>query len=90
MKARREQEQRSPEDINRDAIWDILMAQYGVDTDGTPIPIDRYHGRGPQIGGRMRVVAATSLCRQRERDTLQRQLDLAHAHAELHWGNFDD
>ena len=63
------------------------MAQYGVDTDGTPIPIDRYHGRGPQIGGRMRVVAATSLCRQREMDNLKRQLDLEHAHTEINGEN---
>ena len=42
------------------------MSQDGVDTDTVPVPIDRYHDRGPQRGGRKRVIAATCLCRQRE------------------------
>ena len=84
---RRERERRAPEDINRDATWDRLMAQDGVDADAVPVPIDRDHGRGPQRGGRRRVLAATSLRRQREREILQRQLDLAHAHVELNGKN---
>ena len=59
------------------------MAQDGVDADAIPVPIDRDHGCGPQRGVRIRVIAATNLCRKRERDTLQRQLDLAHVHADL-------
>ena len=35
------------------------------------------------------MIAATSLCRQRERETLQCQLDLVHAHADIN-GNDDE
>ena len=61
------------------------MTQDGVNADAVPVPIDRYHGRGPQRGGRRRVIAATYLRgqRERERETLQLQLDLAYAHTEL-------
>ena len=34
------------------------------------------------------MIAVNSLRRQRQRETLQRQLDLAHAHAELNGGIF--
>ena len=34
-------------------------------------------------GGRRRVIVETSLCRQRDRETLQCQLDLAHVHTDL-------
>ena len=57
------------------------MAQDGVANDYLPVPIDRDHV--PQRGGRRRVIAATSLCIYRDRETLQCQLDLAHTHAEL-------
>ena len=64
------------------------MAHDGVDTNSVPVPIDRDHGHGPQRGGG--VLEATSLCRQRERETLQCQLDLVHAHVELNGGNIDE
>ena len=35
------------------------------------------------------MIAATSLCSQRERETLQYQLDLAHVHADLN-GNYEE
>ena len=57
------------------------MEQDSVNTYAVPFPIDREHG--PQRGGRRRVIEETSLCRKRVRETLQRQLDLAHVHAEL-------
>ena len=41
-------------------------------------------------GGGRCVIAATSLCSQRERDILQRQLDLAHAQAKLNGGNVNE
>ena len=59
------------------------MAQHGVDADTVPVSIDRDHDRGPQRGGRRHVIAATYLRRKRERETLQRKLDLAYAHAEI-------
>ena len=83
MKELREREQRAPEDINRDATWDRLMAQDGVDADAFPVHIYRYHCHGPYKGVRRRVILATYLCRQRERKTLHRQLDLVYAHVEL-------
>ena len=67
LKAQRDQEQRAPEDINRNATCDRLMAQDGVDTDIVPVPIDRDHSCVPQMGGRRRVIAATYFRRQRER-----------------------
>ena len=90
LKAQREREQRDLEDINRDATWDRLMAQDGVDTDAVPIPIDRDHGRIPQRGGRRRVIAVTYFCRHREKENLQHQLELAHAHTKLNGGNVDE
>ena len=65
------------------------MAQDVVDTDAVPVPIDNYHCRAPQREVRRRVIAATSLRRQRERYTLQRYLDFAHMHAELNGENVD-
>ena len=59
------------------------MSQDDVDTYAVPAPIDRDHFRGPQRGGRRRVIAVTYLRMHRGRETLQSQLDLAHAHAEL-------
>ena len=59
------------------------MSYDGVVTDSVPIPVDRDHGHGPQRGGRRRVIVETSLCRQRDRETLQCQLDLAHVHTDL-------
>ena len=57
------------------------MDQDGVDTDTVTVTNDRYHG--PQREGKRRVIAETSLCIQRDRETLQHQLDLVHAHADL-------
>ena len=57
------------------------MMQDGVGTEYLTVPINRDHGC--RRGGRRRVIAKTSLYRQRDRETLQRQLDLAHEHAEL-------
>ena len=66
------------------------MMQDNVDTDSIPVPIDRDHGCGPQRWGRRLVIAATYLCIYRERETLQCQLDLAHAHADINGGNVDE
>ena len=66
------------------------MALGGVNTDTVPVPVDRDHSHSPQRGGNRRVIAATSLCSQSERDILQRQLDLAHAHAKLNGENVDE
>ena len=65
------------------------MALDGVNTDAVPIPVYRDHGHSPQRGGSRRVTVATSLCSQRKREILQRQLDLAHAHAKLNRENVD-
>ena len=65
------------------------MALDSVNTDAVPVPVDRDHGHSPQRGGSRRVIAATSLCSQSEREILQRQLYLAHAHAKLNGGNVD-
>ena len=81
-KLQRERKQRAPEDINRDTTWDRLMARDGVTTDTVPTLVDRYRGRISQRGG-VGVLATTCLHTQRERDTLHRQLDLAHAHADF-------
>ena len=66
------------------------MALDGVNTDAVPISVDRDHGHSPQRGGSRRVIAATSFCSQRKRETLQRQLDLAHVHAKLNGENVDE
>ena len=63
------------------------MVQDGVDNDTVPVPIDKDHG--PRGGGRRCVIAATYLCRQRYKETLQRQIDLAHAHTELNGKSVD-
>ena len=64
------------------------MVQDNVDTDSIPVPIYRDHGRGPQRWGRRLVIAATYIRRQKDRETLQRQLDLVHAHADLNGKKF--
>ena len=64
------------------------MVQDDVDTDSIPVSIDRDHGRGPQRWGRRLVMAVNYLRRERDRDTLQRQLDLAHAHADINGRKF--
>ena len=64
------------------------MAQDGVDTDAVPVPIDRDHVPRRRI--KRCVIAATSLCRQRDRKNLQRQSDLAHAHSELNGKTVDE
>ena len=46
------------------------MAQDGVNTDAVPVSIERDHGRFPQKGGMIRVLAAESLRSKRERETL--------------------
>ena len=66
------------------------MALDGINTDAVPVPVDRDHGHSPQKGGSRRVIAATSLCSQRKREILQRQLDLVHAHAKLNGENVDE
>ena len=66
------------------------MALDGINTDAVPVPVDRDHGHSPQKGGSRCVIAATSLCSQRKREILQRQLDLVHAHAKLNGENVDD
>ena len=65
------------------------MAQDDAETDIVLVRIDRDQGRGPQKGGKRVVIAATYLRRHRERETLQRQLELAHAHVELNGDNVD-
>ena len=89
LKAQREQKRRAPEDINIDATWDRLMVQNNVDTESVPVPIDSNHVRVPQRWGKRLVIVTTSLRRQRERDNLQRQLDLVHVNAELNGVNVD-
>ena len=66
------------------------MALDGINNDAVPIPVDRDHGHSPHRGGSRRVIAATFLCSQREREILQRQLDLAHAHTKINWENVDE
>ena len=66
------------------------MALDGINNDAVPIPVDRDHGHSPHRGGSRHVIAATSLCSQRKRDILQRQLDLAHAHAKLNGENIEE
>ena len=68
------------------------MAQDGVDTDVVPVPVDRDYVYGPQRGERRRVIAATYLRSQgeKDRDILQCQLDLEHAHTKLNGGNVDE
>ena len=66
------------------------MAYDGVYTDDEPVPIDRYYWHGHQRGRRRRVIAENYLYRQRERETLQRKFELAHAHAELNGSSVDE
>ena len=74
--------------MNRDVTRDRLMAQDGVNTDAVLVPIYRDHV--PWRGLVRRVIVATSICRQRDRDTQQRQLDLSHAHADINGKLFDE
>ena len=83
MKERREQERRAPDNVDIDVNWYRLMEYDGIDTEDLPVAIDRDNGHIPQRRERRRMIVATSLYRHRERETLQFQLDLAHAHAEL-------
>ena len=48
-----------------------------------PSPLTETMDAALRGGGRRRVIAETYLHRKREKETLQRQLDLAHVHADL-------
>ena len=48
-----------------DATWNILISQDSIDTEVVPVPIEKYHGRGPQRGVIRRVIEATYLRRKR-------------------------